>query len=276
MSFLGVFALWLEEKELVGRADARRIAQELSSIARRIAAGADLAPGERVLDLGSGTGAIALAAADMGTNVVAVDLDLGALRRGRDLTLSLPAPIRHTGADAGALPFRSGSFDAAVHRSVLVYMQERDRAIAEELRVLRPGGRVSGSESLGNDLELEAEDRGIARAWHGGLREILLGTPDVLTLTAEGLETLYSQAGFEDVSVTSAPQRLLLDSVDAVVRAFATPPPNGLSARERWLRAGIKGGLLDEFLARLAAEAERGHPATLVAAEGFLTARAPV
>lgn len=275
MSFLGVFALWLEEKELAGRTDARRVAQELSTVARSIAASAGLAPGERALDIGSGTGTVAFAAADEGAVVVAVDLDREALDRGRDLAGSLHAPVRHVGADARALPFDAGSFDAAVHRSVLVYMEGRERAVAEERRVLRPDGRVSCSESLGNDLELETEDRGIGRVWDGGLRDILLGTPDVLTLTPAGLETLYVEAGFEDVAITSAPQRLILDSAEAVARAFATSPPKGLSARERWLRAGIEGGLLNQFLARLAAEADRGRPATLIAAEGFLTARAP-
>ena len=146
--------------------------------------------------------------------------------------------------------------------------------ILEERRLLRPGGRVSCSESLGSALELETEDRGIARVWEGGLREILLGTPDALTLTPDGLERLYTQAGFTEVSVETLPSRVALDSVDAVARAFAVPPPAGLSARERWLRAGIPAGLLDEFLARLSAESERGRPSTLVASEGYLTARA--
>jgi SAM-dependent methyltransferase len=275
MTFLGVFTLWLEEKEMAGRPDAGRVARELAVVARRVVDGAAIASGERVLDLGSGTGALALATGDLGGSVVAVDLDRSALHRGATLSRSLPAPVRHLVGDARALPFRDGTFDVSVHRSVLVYMEQRERAVQEERRVLRRGGRISCSESLGGELDLEAHDRGIARVWDGGLREILLGTPDTFTLTPRGLETLYTRGGLEDVAVTAIPQRVELDSVDAVARAFTVAPPRGLSARERWLRAGIAAGLLDEFLARLVMEAEAGRAATLVAAEGFLTARAP-
>lgn len=154
-------------------------------------------------------------------------------------------------------------------------MLERERAVSEERRVLRPGGTVSASESLGADLDLETADSGVARVWTGGLRQILVDTPDVLTLPAPGLEQLYRQAGFLDVTVDLQPRRVGLDSWEAVARAFIVAPRAGLSARERWLRAGIPGGLLDEFLARLSAEAERGRPATLLATDAFLTARAP-
>ena len=274
MSHLGVFALWVEEKELAGRADARAVAQELSVVARRVAGDAGVETGSRVLDLGSGTGALAFAAADLGARVVAVDVDAGALRRGRGLARSLSVPVEHLAADARALPLRDASFDASIHRSVFAYMEERERAVAEERRVLRPGGRVSCSESLGSELDLETEDRGIARVWEGGLRDILLDTPDALTLSGGDLEDLYAQGGFHAVSLTSIPHRVTLDSADAVARALIVAPPRGLSARERWLRSGIPAPLLDEFMARLVAEADRGRPASLIAAEGFLIATA--
>jgi SAM-dependent methyltransferase len=275
VTYLGVFTLWLEEREMAGRPDARRVARELAAVAGRIVEHAAIEPGNRVLDIGSGTGAVALAAADLGASVVGIDLDHLALGRGGALARSLPAPVRQLVGDARSLPLRDGGFDVSVHRSVLVYMDDRERAMLEERRILRPGGRVSCSESLGGEMHLQTEDRGIARVWEAGLREILLKTPDALTLTPTGLQDLYGNAGFEDVSLSEVPHRVTLDSPDAVARAFAVAPPYGLSARERWLRAGIAGDLLDEFLARLAMEAEGGRPATLVVAEGYLTARAP-
>lgn len=274
LSFLRVFGLWLQEKELAGRRDAARVADELTSVARRIAEGAAIEDGSRVLDIGSGAGAVAFAAADRGARVAAVDVDIGALGRGRELGRSIDAPVLHAGADARALPFADDSFDASVHRSVLVYMDRRERAAAEERRVLRPGGTVSCSESLGTGLDLETYDPGIDRVWRGGLREILMETPDAFTLSSAQLLALYQEAGFEDVSVAAVRHAVSLDSQDVVVRAFALAPPAGLSAKERWQRAGIAGGLIDEFLARLATEAERDRPATLLASEGFLTARA--
>ena len=274
MSFLRVFGLWLQEKELVGRPDAARVADELTSVAQRIAEGAVIEDGSRVLDIGSGAGAVAFAAADRGARVVAVDVSADALHRGRELGRPIDAPVVHAAADARALPFADGSFEASVHRSVLVYMEGRERAVAEEKRVLRSGGTVSCSESLGTGLDLETYDPGIDRVWRGGLRDILMETPDAFTLSSAQLLSLYEAAGFEEVSVAAVRHTVTLDSQDAVARAFAVSPPAGLSARERWQRAGIAGALVDEFLARLAAEAERDRPATLLASEGFLTARA--
>ena len=275
MTFLGVFGLWLQEKELAGRADAARIAEELTGVARRIAEAARIEEGSRVLDVGSGTGAVALAAADRGGMVTATDLDAGALRRGRDLARSLEAPVLYTLADARGLPFPDASFDVSAHRSVLVYMERRERAVTEERRVLRPGGAVSCSESLGAGLDLESDDPGIDRVWRGGMREILIDAPDAFTLSAPHLLALYEQNGFQEVSVAAVRHDVVLDSPDAVARTLATSPSIGLSARERWQRAGVAAPLVDEFLARLSADAERGRPATLVASEGFLTARAP-
>jgi SAM-dependent methyltransferase len=183
--------------------------------------------------------------------------------------------VLHAAADARALPFADDSFDISVHRSVLVYMDERERAVGEELRVLRPGGAVSCSESLGTGLDLETYDPGVERVWRGGLREILMSTPDTFTLSSAQLLSLYRESGFTEVSVGAVRHAVILDSQDAVVRAFAVAPPAGLSARERWQRAGIAGALVDEFLARLAVEAERDQPATLTVSEGFLTARVP-
>lgn len=260
---------------MAGRPDAGRVAEELMLVAGRIVKHADIAEGDRVLDIGSGTGAVGLAAADAGGRVVGVDLDARALRRGRELASTFGAPVLHVEADARALPFEDHSFEVSIHRSVFVYMDERERAVVEERRVLKPGGRVSCSESVGTEVDLETADSGIDRVWRGGLRDILIGSPDVLTLSEAALKGLYRDHGFEDVTVEPHRQVVILDSAEAVARAFAASPPAGLSARERWERSGIPGSLLDEFLARLAAEAERGRPATLLASEAFLSARAP-
>lgn len=269
-----MFGLWLQEKELVGRADAPRVAEELTEVASRIVEGAGLEHGARVLDIGSGTGAVAFAAADRGARVVAIDVKPPSLGHGRELSRSIDAPVVHAVADARGLPFPDDSFDASVHRSVFVYMEHRERAVAEERRVLRPGGSVSCSESLGAGLDLETDDPGIDRVWRGGLRDILLETPDAFTLSSADLLGLYQAHGFEEVSVASVRHAVLLDSKEAVTRAFAVAPPAGLSARERWQRAGLATSLIDEFLARLVADAENDRPATVIASEGFLTARA--
>lgn len=268
--FLG----WVRDVELKGRPDAARVAAALGQVAERIVAACSPLEGRRVLDLGSGTGVLAIAAASAGAAVTAVDIALSSLARGREPAHGLP--VRFVAGDAGALPLRSGMFDVSIHRSVLVYMEERARAVADERRVLRPGGTVSCSESLGAELDLEVSEPGLHRAWRGGLREILHQTASgSFTFSAERLHALYAEAGFEGVRVDAARRALPLDSGDAVGRAFAVSPPSGRSARERWIESGVPHGFADEFLARLALEAESGRRAELIVAEGFLTARAP-
>ncbi|HET6953087.1 MAG TPA: class I SAM-dependent methyltransferase [Acidimicrobiales bacterium] len=96
-----------------------------------------LAGAVRVLDLGCGEGQIARLAHGAGAQVVGIDASAAqtaeAARRGGG-----PAYGR---AAAGALPFRSGSFDAVVACLVLEHVADLDGALDEVARVLRPGGR---------------------------------------------------------------------------------------------------------------------------------------
>jgi SAM-dependent methyltransferase len=95
---------------------------------------------DRVLDVGCGEGQIARRLADEGAHLVAgVDPTPSQIhvagRRGG-------AP-RYGMALAGALPFRSGTFDAVVACLVFEHVRDSDAAIAEVARVIRPGGRFA-------------------------------------------------------------------------------------------------------------------------------------
>jgi len=265
------FLRWVVDEELE-RPDKHRIARDLATaVSRLIDAAGDLA-GRRVLDLGSGTGAVAAAAVDRGAAaVVALDLDVDALRRGRAVARRLGAARLSVRADARAAPFRDASFDASLHRGVLVAVDRPATVAAGERRILRPGGRVSCSVTLGAEVDLVSEDPGLTRVWRG-LRETLAGAESP-AFTERGLIDLYAGADFDQVQVERWDRTVGLDDGDAVARAFVAGPVLGAPPRVAWERAGIPGGLLDEFLARLLLEAERGSPARLVAPEAFLTAR---
>lgn len=103
---------------------------------------AALRPGERVLDLGCGTGNASLAAARLGAVVTAVDpaarLVSVAEARARAEGLALRGVV---GA-AEALPFDDGAFDAVLSVFAVIFADEPARAAAEVVRVLRPGGRA--------------------------------------------------------------------------------------------------------------------------------------
>lgn len=94
--------------------------------------------GEAVLDLATGTGTSAAPLADRGVRVVACDLSLGMLQVGRRRR----PDIAFVAGDAGALPFADAAFDAVTMSFGLRNVPDVDAALAQMLRVTRPGGRL--------------------------------------------------------------------------------------------------------------------------------------
>jgi SAM-dependent methyltransferase len=111
---------------------------------RRLLDGLRLAPGDRLLDLGCGTGATAVQAARSGARPVGLDLRpamlAAARRRSSELTLAWAAaePV---------LPFADGSFDAACAESVVALLDPH-RVVPEMVRVVRPRGRIGLNERI--------------------------------------------------------------------------------------------------------------------------------
>ena len=96
----------------------------------------DPRPGERVLDLAAGTAVSTVSLARSGAWCVAADFSLGMLRAGRDRAVPMVA------ADALALPFADGAFDAVTISFGLRNVADPDTALVEMARVTRPGGRL--------------------------------------------------------------------------------------------------------------------------------------
>ena len=98
---------------------------------------AQLAPGAQVLEVGVGTGAIALPLLDLGFDVVGIDIAHSMLVRARER-----CGARVARADAAQLPIASESRDAVVAVWVLHVAGDREGVLAEAARVLRPRGRL--------------------------------------------------------------------------------------------------------------------------------------
>lgn len=99
-------------------------------------------PGERVLDIASGSGDLAAGMAARGADVCMSDINASMLLRGRDRMLDKGRPVPAIQCDAEHLPFPEGRFDCVTLGFGLRNMTHKEQALAEIARVLKPGGRA--------------------------------------------------------------------------------------------------------------------------------------
>lgn len=113
-------------------------------VAAELVRAAGLQAGDRVLDVGCGTGLIARRAAEaVGAtgSVSGIDVSPDMI----EVAKAIPAdgaPIDWRAGDATALPYPDGSFDVVLCQMTLMFLQDRSAAVREMHRVLAPGGRV--------------------------------------------------------------------------------------------------------------------------------------
>jgi ubiquinone/menaquinone biosynthesis C-methylase UbiE len=107
--------------------------------ARDLLALAGVHAGQRVLDVGTGTGVAAEVARSLGADAVGVDASLEMLRVGH----AAHPELRIAAAEAIDLPFANGTFDTVVGTFVLAHFARVDTALFDVVRVTKPGGMVA-------------------------------------------------------------------------------------------------------------------------------------
>jgi len=100
-------------------------------------------PGERILDLSTGTGWTSRLVARRGATVIGVDIAGDLLEAAREKANAEGLPITYQIGDAEDLPFETGTFDAVVSTVGIMFASRPEEAAAELARVVRKGGRIA-------------------------------------------------------------------------------------------------------------------------------------
>lgn len=178
---------------------------------------AQVRAGARVLDVASGPGYVAAAAAQRGAIVAALDFS-GAMV---EMARSQNPGIEFREGDAEALPFPEASFDAVVMNFGMLHLAQPERAVAEAFRVLSAGGRFAFTvwakpeEAVGFGIILDAIRK------HGNPDVPLPPGPPFFRFSDAGeCDKILKVAGFRNVDVRKVPQVWRFSASGMLFEAF--------------------------------------------------------
>ena len=155
-----------------------------------------------VLDVGCGVGATPVyLAREYGCRVVGIDITPKMIERSlsRAEREGLSALIELRVADARALPYEDDTFDAVICESVVVFLEDKQRALDEFTRVTRPGGYVGVTEVTLLQPTLDAEFLAYLASVAGFTGEMLCAEEWAGHLRAAGLDDIIARAHPLDV-----------------------------------------------------------------------------
>jgi SAM-dependent methyltransferase len=135
------------ERRMFSKADAyeRFMGRWSRQLAPALVQYSEVEDGGAVLDVGSGTGALAFAVRDATTTTRVVGVDLSPEYVAQASSQNTDARVRFEVGDAGALRLPDAAFDTTLSLLVLNFVPDRQRALSEMIRVTKPGGTVSSA-----------------------------------------------------------------------------------------------------------------------------------
>jgi SAM-dependent methyltransferase len=126
-----------------GGADYDRISRGIADSIEHCVLRLDPKPGERILDLATGTGWTSRSVARRGATVTGADIAADLVAAARERAKAEGLSINYRTGDAEKLPFADGEFDAVVSTCGIMFANRPEAAAAEVARVVRKGGRVA-------------------------------------------------------------------------------------------------------------------------------------
>jgi SAM-dependent methyltransferase len=140
---LDVAAFKQTQRKIWSSGDYPDIARLIESAAEHLVRAADVRPGHDVLDVATGSGNVALLAAQQGANVTGLDITPELFEAARRRAAEAGAEIEWVEGDAEELPYEDKSFDRALSAFGTMFAPRQERAAAELVRVTKPGGVVA-------------------------------------------------------------------------------------------------------------------------------------
>src|SRR5258708_13768521 len=216
-----------------------------------VAGAAQVRSGAVTLDVASGPGYAASAAAQRGARVTGLDFSSAMV----ELARSQNPGMEFREGDAEALPFPEGSFDAVVMNFGMLHLAQPERAVAEAFRVLRAGGGFAFTvwakpeEAVGFGIILDAIRK------HGNPDVPLPPGPPVFRFSdANAYDNVLKVAGFRNVDVRKVPQVWRFSASGLLFDAFLA----GTVRTQALLRAQSAPALeaIGEAVGRVAGEYE--------------------
>ena len=165
-----------------------------------------LEPGERLLDVGCGLGDAALAlAADLGVDgeVVGIDLSEHMIAAARARAMNVACPVRFMVGNALEIGEPSSSFDVVRSERTLQWLTDPGAAVAEMVRVLRPGGRLCLIDTDWSTFSIDVGDTDISTIVHNAMQVERRRASTV----GSRLGALVQEAGLDQLEQSTATQR---------------------------------------------------------------------